>query len=140
MKIFIPLIFLITPALFCSAQSSDVKQVPVDTSANTIYSSVEKMAQFPGGILEFFKFIDKNLKYPEKDRKAGLEGTVVVTFVVERDGSLTNIIIAKSPTPEMAKETLRLIKLSPKWEPASQNGRNVRVHFPVAVKFKLPKP
>ncbi|WP_161964483.1 energy transducer TonB [Mucilaginibacter endophyticus] len=110
-----------------------------DTAANTVFSSAEKIAEFPGGITEFTKFIDKNVRYPEKDKIAKIEGRAIATFIVERDGSLTDIKILKSPTPGMEAEALRLLKLSPKWQPAMQNGRAVRFQFPVAISFKLPK-
>ncbi|MEO3408232.1 energy transducer TonB [Mucilaginibacter sp. CAU 1740] len=139
MKIFAILFFLIGSVSFCDAQSSDVKQVP-ETNPNAIFSSAEKVPEFTGGVTEFTKFIDKNVKYPEKDKIAKIEGRVIATFVVERDGSLTDIKIIRSPTPEMGKEALRLLKLSPKWQTAMQNGAAVRFQYAVPIYFKLPKP
>jgi len=106
---------------------------PDDGDPNKIYTSVEQLPQYPGGIGAFLKFIDNNNKLKGKDTEG--RGRVIVTFVVERDGSITDIKVARSIGPDFDAEALRLMKLMPKWKPGIQNGRTVRVQYSVPVNF-----
>jgi protein TonB len=98
-----------------------------------VYTSVETLPSFPGGMEAFNKFIEKNL-----DRGKGKANSRVnVTFVVEKDGALTDIKpIGRTEDVKTDDEAIRVIKLSPKWEPGKQNGRPVRVQYTVPVAFK----
>jgi len=88
---------------------------------------------FPGGQKAFYKFLSKNLKYPEKDRET--YGTVIINFFIEKDGSLTGIKVAKSLSPDLDAEALRVIKKSPKWIPAMKNHKPVKVQYKVPINF-----
>ena len=83
------------------------------------------------------KYIKNNLKYPIIAAENGIEGTVVVGFVIERDGSISNVNVISSPDLGLSREAVRLVKSMPKWNPAMQNGSPVRVKYNVPVKFKL---
>ena len=91
------------------------------------------MPQYPGGLSAFSKFIDDNNKLKGKDTEG--RGRVIVTFVVERDGAITDIKVARGIGPEFDAEAVRLMKLMPKWKPGIQNGRTVRVQYSVPVSF-----
>ncbi len=87
-----------------------------------IFTSVEQVPEFPGGLEAFGRFIEKNLRYPRQARENGTQGRVIVTFVVERDGSVTNIKVARGIGDGCDEEALRIINLFPKWKPGIQDG------------------
>ena len=109
-------------------------------SSSQIYSSVETMPEFPGGMKGFQEYLNKNLEYPAKAKKAKLEGVVVVQFVVEKDGSITDPKIMRHFEHSMDSAAWRLIKNMPKWSPASDFGTKVRCKYSLPVAFKIPKP
>jgi len=109
-------------------------QQKVDTA---IFVAVEQNPGFPGGIGKLMEYINKNLKYPKAAKQANLEGRVIVSFVVERDGSLTEIKVRKNLSPETDTEAIRLIASSPKWVPGMQGGHAVRVQYSIPIKFQL---
>ncbi|MES2807149.1 MAG: energy transducer TonB [Bacteroidota bacterium] len=115
--------------------NSDVKQVTEDE--NTIFSQVEKQPEFPGGLEAFGKYLGNNIKFPPVDRENGVSGKVVCSFVVERDGSLTDIVAVRGPSETMKAEAIRVLKKSPKWKPGIQNNRPVRVSYSVPIAFTL---
>ena len=115
--------------------TSDTKAVTEDV--NKVYESVEKEPEFPGGIQKFYDYLGKAIKYPAVDRENNVMGKVFVQFVVERDGSLTDVVALRGPDDAMKAEAVRAVKGSMKWKPGVQNGRNVRVQFTVPVNFTL---
>jgi len=100
-----------------------------------IFSAVEKEPEFPGGQAKFAQFLADNIKYPQDMVANGTSGRVIATFVVEKDGSLSNIKILRAPTPSAGDEAARVLALSPKWTPGYQNGQAVRVQYTVPVAF-----
>ena len=103
------------------------------------FEIVEKMPEFPGGDKALLEFLSKNIKYPVEAQKKGLQGRVVLGFVVEKDGSLSDVKTAKSVDPLLDEEAMRVVKSMPKWLPGRQNGKSVRVKFNVPILFKLNK-
>lgn len=103
----------------------------------TIFTVVEESAMFPGGQEELMKYISENLRYPQQAREIGTQGLVYVTFVVERDGSLTDIKILRDIGAGCGEEAVRIVKTMPKWTPAKQRGKAVRMQFNLPVKFSL---
>ena len=99
----------------------------------------ETMPQFPGGKLMLMKYLADNIKYPASAVKAKKQGRVIVTFIVQKDGSVTHAKIAKSIDPELDAEALRIVKGMPKWTPGTQNGKPVSVRYMIPVKFSLQK-
>lgn len=99
----------------------------------------ETMPQFPGGQGVLMKYLAANIKYPTSAVKAKKQGRVIVTFIVQKDGSITHAKIAKSIDPELDAEALRIVKGMPKWTPGTQNGKPVSVRYMVPVKFSLQK-
>ena len=104
-----------------------------------VFNVVEKMPEFEGGMDGMMSFLQKNIKYPAEAKEKGMEGRVIVQFVVNKDGSITDAKIVKSVSPELDAEALRVVKAMPKWTPGEQRGEKVRVQFTLPVQFKLPK-
>ena len=102
-----------------------------------VFDVVEQMPEFPGGQAALLKWISDNIKYPAIAEENGIQGRVVCTFVVERDGSVTDVQVARSIDPSLDKEAVRVLKKMPKWIPGKQNGSAVRVKYTVPVTFKL---
>lgn len=115
----------------------EVKQVIQEEVDNTVYTIIQKMPTFPGGEAAMMKFISDNIKYPPMAKEAGIKGTVFVTFVVDREGNITNPQIMKGIGGGCDEEALRVIKMMPKWSPGEQNGKKVLVKINVPIKFVL---
>jgi len=98
---------------------------------------VEVIPEFPGGEDSLWKFISKNVVYPEEARKKNLEGKVVIKFIIETDGSISNVEVVQSVAPILDEEAVRVIKLMPKWKPGKQRGKFVRVYFQIPIRFSL---
>lgn len=105
--------------------------------AEKVFDVVEQMPTFPGGNEALFAFLSKNIRYPAVAEENGVQGRVIVTFVVERDGSITDVKVIKSVDPSLDKEAMRLVKSMPNWIPGKQNGQAVRVKFTLPVTFQL---
>ena len=104
---------------------------------NMVFDVVEVMPQYPGGQIAMMKYIMENIKYPEQAMKEGIQGRVTVRFIVEKDGSISNVKPVLSVHPLLDKEAVRVVESMPKWSPGKQNGKPVRVRFNVPVMFKL---
>lgn len=100
-----------------------------------IFSAVEKEPQFAGGIEKFYQYLVKNERYPDKARENNIRGKVFLSFVVEKDGSLSDIKVNNPLSPETDAEAIRLLNYSPKWNPGMQNGRPVRVAYTMPITF-----
>ena len=108
-----------------------------DEVADEIVVIAETMPSFEGGISEFYKFVGKHLKYPAQARRMGIEGKVYVHFVVSKEGSLSDIKVVKGIGAGCDEEVLRIINMSPKWNPGRQRGNPVRVRMMLPITFKL---
>jgi len=104
---------------------------------NKVFQVVEQMPEFPGGDEAMMKFIQKNIQYPDMERENDIQGRVVVGFVVNEDGSLTDINVKKGVSSGIDKEALRVVKLLPKFKPGKQQGKTVKVAFVLPIMFKL---
>ena len=105
-----------------------------------IFQVVEEMPEFPGGMGEAMKFLAKNIKYPVAAQQAKIEGRVIVQFVVERDGSISDIHTVRSVSPELDAEAIRVVSLMPKWNPGKQRGKAVAVKYTMPIMFRLQTP
>ena len=110
---------------------------PPKEEETKVFDVVEVMPSFPGGQAALFEWLSKNIKYPVVAEENGVQGRVIVTFVVERNGSITDVQVAKSVDPSLDKEAVRVVKAMPHWIPGKQNGSAVRVKFTVPVTFRL---
>ncbi|UKJ07724.1 energy transducer TonB [Solitalea lacus] len=102
-----------------------------------IFLHVEENPEFPGGLEQIGKFIGKNLRYPAMARENNVQGRVMVTFVVEKDGSITDVKVLRGIGSGCDEEAARVVKAMPKWKPGKQNGRPVRVQFSLPIVFRL---
>jgi TonB family protein len=107
----------------------------VPENKSELFTAVEIQPTFPGG--NFAQFLATNVRYPQTMRDNNIQGRVIVNFVVEKDGSLSDIKAVRSPGYGAAEEAVRVMSLSPKWNPGIQNGRRVRVQFSVPINFAL---
>jgi len=101
------------------------------------FDVVEQMPQFPGGPAALMEYLSKNVRYPEEAHKNGIQGRVIVTFVVNKDGSITEACVVKSVDSQIDAEALRVVNSMPNWIPGRQNGEPVRVKYTVPITFKL---
>ena len=104
---------------------------------NMVFDVVEVMPQYPGGQIAMMKYIMENMKYPKQAMKEGIQGRVAVSFIVEKDGSISDVKPILSVHPLLNKEAVRVVKSMPKWSPGKHNGKPVRVRFNLPVMFKL---
>ena len=102
-----------------------------------IFQVVENMPEFPGGTQALLQYLKKNIKYPTICQEQGIQGRVVVQFVVNKDGSIVDPEVIKPVNPYLDKEALRVVSTMPKWKPGEQRGKPVRVKFTLPVQFKL---
>ena len=102
-----------------------------------IHVSVEVMPEFPGGTAALMKYLGSNIKYPTISQETGSQGKVIVQFVVDRDGTISNPEVVRGVDPYLDKEAIRVISSMPKWTPGVQNGKKVRVKYTVPVSFRL---
>jgi protein TonB len=123
-----------TPPIEAPPAVTKVLEIEED---NTTFITVEVQPSFMGGNSEMYKFLGKNLKYPTAAQRANIQGKVFLSFIVEKDGSITDIETMKGIGFGCDEEAMRVVKLMPKWIAGKQNGRNVRVKFTIPVFFKL---
>jgi protein TonB len=102
-----------------------------------VFDVVEKMPEYPGGQAALFEYLQKNVKYPADAEKKKVEGRVLVTFVVNTDGSITDIEVVRKAFPSLDAEAVRVISGMPKWIPGEQKGQKVRVKYTVPLNFRL---
>lgn len=102
-----------------------------------LFEVVEEMPDFPGGMVRLMEYLATNLRYPGEAHAKGVQGRVIVLFIVEKDGSISHPKVVKSVNPDLDAEALRVISAMPKWKPGRQRGKDVRVKYTVPVMFRL---
>ena len=125
-------------AALCLLTASAQKTV-VSQSNQNVYDAVEQMPEYPGGMSAMMEFLQTEIKYPQDAIKQNVGGRVMVMFVVEPDGSLTNVRVARKVFPSLDAEAVRVVKSMPKWKPGKEKGREVRVNFTLPVVFNVKK-
>ena len=136
----VALLAMNSTAMRANVQKKVVKTTKVTkkTSAtDKVYEVCEQMPIFPGGDATMMKYLSENVKYPALAIKAQEQGRVVVSFTVEKDGAISDVKVARSVTPSLDAEAVRVVKAMPKWTPGKQDGQPVRVRYNVPVSFKL---
>jgi protein TonB len=136
--LFLPFIFLV---IGLKAQQGPIMIGPLPNKTgdgkNAIYTAVEKEPDPKIGMTAYSKYVAGHLRYPSKERANGVHGWVIVQLIVERNGSLTNLKVLRTPSEALSKEAIRLISTGPKWNPGMQKGEKVRVQYVIPVKFVL---
>ncbi|MBT3303315.1 MAG: energy transducer TonB [Bacteroidetes bacterium] len=128
-------------SLMSSAQTLDSNKIKGNTipaeQEESIFIYTEEIPQFPGGEQAQMRFMSENIRYPEFERDSGIQGLVVASFIIEKDGRITDIKILKGVTPDIDKEVIRVLKKMPRWSPGKQKGKAVRVRINLPVRFTL---
>ena len=132
------MILLSMMAVLCLLTANAQKTV-VSQSNQSVYDQVEQMPEFPGGMPAMIEYLQTNIKYPKDAVKQNVGGRVMVMFVVEADGSLSNVRVARKVFPSLDSEAVRVVKAMPKWKPGKEKGRPVRVNFTLPVVFTVKK-
>ena len=109
-----------------------------DDWAEILVQVVEQQPEFPGGMAELMKYLQKNIRYPQICKEQRVQGRVIVQFVVNADSTITDVNVVKPVNPYLDQEALRVVKAMPKWNPGKQRGEPVRVRFTLPVTFRLP--
>lgn len=125
-------------AVLCFMTMSAQKTV-VSQKSQKVYDTVDQMPEFAGGMPALIDYLSTNIKYPEDALKQNLSGRVLVMFVVETDGSVSNVKVAKNVFPSLDAEAVRVVKAMPKWIPGRLKGKNVRVNYTVPIVFSVKK-
>lgn len=121
-----------TPSAKKTEQAKPAKQ-----KEEKVYDIAEQQPSFPGGPFALMKYLRDNIRYPESAMEAQVQGRVTVQFVVEKDGSISDVRVLRSVDPSLDKEAIRLVEAMPRWTPGKQNGATVRVRYRVPVLFRL---
>lgn len=112
-------------------EAVDMYEAPVD------FRVVEDLPQFPGGAVEFMKWLTKNLKYPPSAQQRKVQGRVVAQFIVNKDGSISDLMLVEKVSPELDREALRVLRMMPKWTPGVMDAKPCRTKVCIPVVFKL---
>ena len=112
-------------------EAVDMYDAPVD------FRVVEDLPQFPGGAVEFMKWLTKNLKYPPSAQQRKVQGRVVAQFIVNKDGSISDLVLVEKVSPELDREALRVLRMMPKWTPGVMDAKPCRTKVCIPVVFKL---
>ena len=134
------LILLILSLLFFKSSKAQVQKDTSKSDKDVVFTSVNKEPLFPnGGPAGFNAYLGRNIKFPKYDTDNKTFGKVIVIFIVEKDGTLSDVKMLRAPDKYIGEEAERVIRLSPPWIPGSQNGYSVRVQYTIAFSFDLSK-
>ncbi|MBR0490357.1 MAG: energy transducer TonB [Prevotella sp.] len=129
-------LILMSVMIACCFLTANAQKTVVSQNNQKVYEHPEVMPEYPGGMSAMVEFLSKNVKYPKDAAKQKVEGRVLVWFVVETDGSLTDVKVAKKVFPSLDAEAVRVVKTMPKWTPGKHNDQPVRVRFALPIVFK----
>ena len=121
----------------CGTHNATTTNQNKEAEEQEVYTFVEQNPEFPGGEEALYKYLANNIKYPQKAREEGITGTVLISFVVEKDGSITGASIRRNVGGGCGDEALRVVKGMPKWKPGMQGGRPVRAQYTLPISFTL---
>lgn len=134
---------ILTIIVMLTSYSTIQAQVVIEDNAvvnedeNQIFVFVEEYPEFPNGEENLYKYLGSNIKYPHEALENGIQGTVVVKFVVEKDGSISNVKAVRKIGGGCDEEAVRVVKRMPRWKPGKQSGKPVRTEFTLPIQFKL---
>ena len=134
-KYTLPVMFKLSGDNTDSKSASNQREAQVDE--NGVYMVCDQMPMYPGGMQELMKYLQKNIQYPQDAKEKGIQGRVIIQFIVEKDGSIKDTKVVRGIDPSLDNEALRVINAMPKWEPGKHKGETVSVKYTVPVAFKL---
>lgn len=123
-----------------AAQGEVIGTIQDPPPAEELFNVVEQMPQYPGGEAEMFKYLARTVRYPEEAQKAGIQGAVYVTFIVEKDGAIQDVSVLRGIGGGCDEEAVRAVTAMPNWEPGMQRGKPVRVLYNLPVRYALSAP
>ena len=121
----------------CCLMTANAQKTVVSQTDPKVFDTVEQMPEYPGGMQAMIEFLQTNMKYPEDAEKQKVEGRVMVQFVVETDGSISDVHVAKQVFPSLDAEAIRVVQAMPKWTPGKDKGRVVRVKYNLPIVFRM---
>ena len=130
------------PVLSANVSKLSAVQVSIEEEVDLeeeIFMVIEEDPEFPGGTDSLMAFIQRNLRYPEEAKRNKIEGKVFISFIIEADGSVSNIKVLRDIGSGCGAEAVRVVKMMPKWKPGKQRGKAVRTQFNLPIQFVLPK-
>jgi len=130
------LIFMSMMAVL-SLTTAIAQKTVVSQKNQKVFEVVEQMPEYPGGMMAMMEFLQDNMKYPADAEKQKVQGKVMVSFIVETDGSISDVKVMKNVFPSLDAEAIRVVKAMPHWTPGKQKGKVVRVHFSLPIAYRL---
>ena len=121
----------------CCLMTANAQKTVVSQTDQKVFDTVEQMPEYPGGMQAMIEFLQTNMKYPEDAAKQKVEGRVMVQFVVETDGSVSDVHVAKQVFPSLDAEAIRVVQAMPKWMPGKDKGKVVRVKYNLPIVFRM---
>ena len=121
----------------CCLMTANAQKTVVSQTDPKVFDTVEQMPEYPGGMQAMIEFLQTNMKYPEDAAKQKVEGRVMVQFVVETDGSVSDVHVAKQVFPSLDAEAIRVVQAMPKWTPGKDKGKVVRVKYNLPIVFRM---
>ena len=121
----------------CCLMTANAQKTVVSQTDQKVFDTVEQMPEYPGGMQAMIEFLQTNMKYPEDAAKQKVEGRVMVQFVVETDGSVSDVHVAKQVFPSLDAEAVRVVQAMPKWTPGKEKGKVVRVKYNLPIVFRM---
>ena len=121
----------------CCLMTANAQKTVVSQTDQKVFDTVEQMPEYPGGMQAMIEFLQTNMKYPEDAAKQKVEGRVMVQFVVETDGSVADVHVAKQVFPSLDAEAIRVVQAMPKWMPGKDKGKVVRVKYNLPIVFRM---
>lgn len=121
----------------CCLITANAQKTVVSQTDQKVFDTVEQMPEYPGGMQAMIEFLQTNMKYPEDAAKQKVEGRVMVEFVVETDGSVSDVHVAKQVFPSLDAEAIRVVQAMPKWTPGKKKGKVVRVKYNLPIVFRM---
>lgn len=121
----------------CCLMTANAQKTVVSQTDQKVFDTVEQIPEYPGGMQAMIEFLQTNMKYPEDAAKQKVEGRVMVQFVVETDGSVSDVHVAKQVFPSLDAEAIRVVQAMPKWTPGKEKGKVVRVKYNLPIVFRM---
>ena len=121
----------------CCLMTAHAQKTVVSQTNQKVFDTVEQMPEYPGGMQAMIAFLQTKMKYPEDAAKQKVEGRVMVQFIVETDGSISDVHVAKQVFPSLDAEAIRVVQAMPKWTPGKEKGNVVRVKYNLPIVFRM---
>ena len=121
----------------CCLMTANAQKTVISQTNQKVFDTVEQMPEYSGGMQAMIEFLQTNMKYPEDAEKQKVEGRVMVQFVVETDGSVSDVHVAKQVFPSLDAEAIRVVQAMPKWTPGKEKGKVVRVKYNLPIVFRM---